>query len=92
MHSGPQIAGVSFGNAGDQIGGSSQSQRCRKTANGRGNLTFHSERYQGRIDGALANTSPRHMDVPRAGIAGGGDLTLAQRVPGSHDANEAVSK
>ncbi len=92
MHSGAQIAGVSFGNAGDQIGGSSQSQRCRETANDRGNLTFQSERQQGVIDGALVNTSPRDKDVPCGGIAGGGDCALAQRVPRSHDANEAVSK
>ena len=79
MHAGAQIAGVSLGNAGDQIGRSSQSHRGRETANDRGNLTFQSKRYQGVINGALANTSPRDTDVPCGGIAGGGDFALAQR-------------
>lgn len=83
MHSGAQIAGVFSGNAGDQIGGSSQSQRRRETANHRGNLAFQSERYQGVIDGAFANTSPRDTDVPCGGIAGGSDFALPQRVPRS---------
>ena len=70
MHSGAQFAGVSFGNAGDEIGGPGQRQRCREATDDRGNLAFQSVRRHGVIDGALAHASPRDTDVPCGGVAG----------------------
>jgi hypothetical protein len=92
MHSGAQIASVSFGDARHQVRGSSQRQRCRETAHGRGNVTRQSEWFEGVIDGALIRTSPRDKDVPCGGVTGGSDFALGQRVRLAHDANEAVSK
>ena len=81
-----------FVNGGNQIRGSSQSQRSRETANDRNDLTLQPELCQGVVDGAFVTVSARHMDVRCGGVLGGGDFALAQRVPRSHDANVAVSK
>ena len=51
---------------------------------------FQPERLQGFIDRSLVEAPPRDADVPAGRIAGGRDLALAQRVPRSHDADEAV--
>ena len=64
MHSGAQVSGVSFGNAGDQVGGPSESQRGRKAADDRDDLPFQPERLQGFVDRPLVETPPRDEDVP----------------------------
>ena len=49
MHSGAQVSGVSFGNAGNQVGGPGESQRGRKATDDRDDLPFQPERLQGFI-------------------------------------------
>lgn len=61
MHSGAQVSGVSFRNAGDQVGSPGQSQRGRKAADDRGDLPFQPERLQGFINRALVETPPRRF-------------------------------
>ena len=92
MHSGAQVSGVSFGNAGDQVGGPSQCQRGRKTIDDRDDLPFQPKRLQGLINRSLVETPPRDADVPASRITRGSDLALAQRMPHSHDANKTVSE
>src|SRR4051812_43606407 len=92
MHAGAQGSGVSFGNTGDQVGGPSESQRGRKSTDGRNDLPFQPERLQGFINRSLVEIPPRDTDVPAGRITGGRDLALAQRVPQSHNANETISE
>ena len=58
MHPGAQVAGVSFGDTGDQVGGPRQSQRGRKATDTHDDLPFHPERLQGVIDRSLGETPP----------------------------------
>jgi MFS family permease len=46
MHAGSEFSCVSFGNAGDQVRGASESQRGRKAADDGDDLPFQSERLQ----------------------------------------------
>ena len=69
MHSGAQVSGVPFGNAGDHVGGPGQSQRGRKAADDRYDLPFKPERRQGFIDRSPVEPSPRHQYVPAGRIA-----------------------
>ena len=52
-HAGAQVAGMPFGNAGDQVGGASQGQRGRKAADDGGDIAFQPERLQGFVDRPL---------------------------------------
>lgn len=91
MHPGAQASGVPFGNTGDQVGGSSQSERGRESADDCNDLPFQSKRLQGFVNRSLFETLlPRDADVSAGRITGASDLAFAQRVPHSHDANKTV--
>ena len=92
MHLRAQVAGVPFGNAGDQVAGAGQGQRGGKAADGRNDLPLQAERIQGFINGPLFLPPPGHQDMPAARIARGCDLALAQRMALAHDADETVSE
>jgi hypothetical protein len=78
MHSGAQVSGVSFRNAGDQVGSPSESQRSRKAPDNRDDLPFQPKRFQGFIDRSLVQTPSRDADVLACRVTGWGDFALAQ--------------
>ena len=92
MHPGTQVPALSFGNTGDQVGGSRQSQCGRKATDDGDDLALQPERLQGFINRTPVEPPPRDTDVPAPRIAGGSDLAAAQRVPRTHDANEGFVK
>ena len=81
VHSRAQVSGVSLRNTGDQVGGPSQSQRDRESADDRNYVPLELERREGLVDRSFVDIPPRDEDVPAARIAGGRDLALAQRRP-----------
>ena len=83
---------MSLGNAGNQVRASGQRQCRREAADDGGYVTFHAVRHQRVINQALVRAPPRDMDVPRGRVAGKRHAALAQRVPGSHHPDEAVSQ
>jgi hypothetical protein len=54
MHSSAQVSGVSLGNTGDQVAGACQSQRGRKAADDRDDVSFQPEGPQSFIDRPLS--------------------------------------
>ncbi len=92
MHSRAQLSGVPLGNAGDQVGVPSQSQRCREAADNRDNLPLQPEGLQGFVDPSLLEIPPRDENVLAGRITDGRDLASTQRVSCSHDADEPVSE
>src|SRR3546814_19554851 len=89
-HSGAQVSGMPFGNAGDQIGGPSPSQRGRKAADDRDDPPFQPERLHGFVDWSRVEALTRHDDVPPRRLTGGRDVTRHQPVPESTDANDDI--
>jgi MFS family permease len=74
VHSSAQVSGLSFGNAGDQVGGPGQRQGGRKTADDRDDRSFQPERLQGFLNRSPVETPPRDRDVPASRITGRSDL------------------
>jgi hypothetical protein len=69
-----------------------ESQSGREATDDRDDLAFESEGLQGLVDRPLGEAAPRDEDRASARIAGGRDLTSAERVPQAHDADEAVAE
>ena len=78
MHSGAQVSGVSLGNASDQVGSPSESQRGRKAADDRDDLPFQPERLQGFIDRPFFETPPRDEVSGLADVCAGVPNMAAQ--------------
>ena len=92
MHLIAQVASVPFGNAGDEIGGSSQGQSGREAADDRRDPAVQAKLCQGVVEGALVMVSAYDLDVCRGGITGRSDFAFAQRMSGPHDTDVPVSK
>ena len=76
MHAGSQLSGVPLGNAGDEVGGPSESQRGRKATDDCDDLPLQSERLQRLpdrslfIQRSLVETPSRDANMPAGRIAG----------------------
>jgi hypothetical protein len=92
MHFGSQFSGVSFGNAGDQVGGPSESRRSRKATNNRDDLQFQIEWFQRFINRLFVVTLPREPDVLAGPITDGSDFASGQRMPHAHDTEVTISE
>ncbi len=91
-HSGAQVAGVVFGNAGDQVGAAGERQRGREAVDQGGDVPLEPEQLEGLVDPPVFFAPPRDADVVSGRVAGGGDLALAERVARPHHADETVAE
>ncbi len=91
MHSGAKVSSMSFRNAGNQIGGPSQSERGRKaTDEDHGDFSFQPEWLESLVNWVLVRSLSRDADVPADRITGSRDFALAQRMADSHNTDETV--
>ena len=93
-HAGAQIAGLAFGDGGDEVGGARQRQGLAEVADDGGDLARQAQRRQRRVDQPPIVAAPGHEDVAAGGVARCCERRLrpGERVRLAHDADEAVAE